>query len=84
MTERDDERLLADPIFADKPQEEDVYLLCSDGLHNLLDGSDLLELMLVEDAPAAIVDRLIKAANRRLLQVVCQRATCVRIRRKPS
>jgi PPM family protein phosphatase len=42
----------------------DRLLLCSDGLHNMVDGQQLLELLLSSEAPAEIVRRLVSAGNR--------------------
>jgi PPM family protein phosphatase len=67
--------ILTRVLTADEPAEPDVtthtvgagdsLLLCSDGLHNMLDGQSLLDILVASHDPADIVDRLIEAANRR-------------------
>jgi PPM family protein phosphatase len=43
----------------------DALLLCSDGLHNMLQGQSLLDILLAEQPTPEVVRRLIQAANRR-------------------
>jgi PPM family protein phosphatase len=43
----------------------DTVLLCSDGLHNMLDDPSLLDRLTAAQPPAETVARLIEAANRR-------------------
>jgi len=67
--------ILTRVLTADEPAEPDVtthsvgagdsLLLCSDGLHNMLDGQSILDILIASHEPADVVDRLIVAANRR-------------------
>lgn len=43
----------------------DLILLCSDGLHNLVDGQSLLDILMAEQPAADIAERLVANANRR-------------------
>ena len=42
----------------------DAYLLCSDGLSNLLDTTEIATLLAAHDTPQTTCDRLVAAANR--------------------
>jgi protein phosphatase len=48
-----------------KPQPEDLYLLCSDGLTKMLDDDRIKQLLRPEVAPKDVVDSLVAAANER-------------------
>lgn len=45
-------------------QPGDVYLLCTDGLHGMIDDDEILQIACRPIRPAAVVERLIEAANR--------------------
>ena len=45
-------------------QPGDAYLLCSDGLSNLLDTTEIAALLAPQDTPQTTCDRLVAAANR--------------------
>jgi PPM family protein phosphatase len=67
--------ILTRVLTADEPGAPDVgsypigsgdsLLLCSDGLHNMLEGQSLLDILLAEQPAAETVQRLIQSANRR-------------------
>jgi protein phosphatase len=42
----------------------DVYLLCSDGLHGMIDDTEILQIAHRPTRPEVVVDRLIEAANK--------------------
>jgi PPM family protein phosphatase len=46
-------------------QPGDLLLLCSDGLYNMVDPASLLGFLQLDLAPAALVDQLIAAANKK-------------------
>jgi protein phosphatase len=48
-----------------KPQPNDLYLLCSDGLTKMLDDARIKELLRPDVAPKDVVDSLVAAANER-------------------
>lgn len=41
----------------------EILLLCSDGLHTMLEGAAILEILLVERSPSTMVGSLLEAAN---------------------
>lgn len=51
-------------IATDIVRPGDVLLLCTDGLHNMLDGPTLLDFLIRTGDPAETCQRLIKEANR--------------------
>lgn len=50
-------------VFSASAAPGDVLLLCSDGLHNMLDAHDILTLLLEPTSPDETAQNLIKAAN---------------------
>lgn len=50
-------------VRADQPMVGDVYLLCSDGLTDMVDDARISQLLLEEKSPRAIVEALVQAAN---------------------
>lgn len=51
-------------VFTTSVKPGDILLLCTDGLHNLVDGPGLLDALLRHSDPAEAVDRLIRGANK--------------------
>ena len=57
------EELLLEPhIAAGKPRRGDIYLLCSDGLTDMLPESEISDILLTASEPRACVEALIRGA----------------------
>ena len=50
-------------VLQDKPQPGDVYMLCSDGVTDMLEPDVLAELFKTHEAPERLVDAIVDAAN---------------------
>jgi protein phosphatase len=46
-----------------KPEADDVYLLCSDGLSKMVKNDEIAKVLAAESKPAAAVEKLIERAN---------------------
>ncbi len=56
---------VAPDIYIGGVRAGDLFLLASDGLTGMLEDSEVLEIMLSQDQPGALIDVLISEANRR-------------------
>ena len=50
-------------LMVDAPQDDDVYLLCSDGLTKMVEDPQMVEIVVAHDDIQAAVDRMIDNAN---------------------
>ncbi len=50
-------------IFSITAAPGDLLLLCSDGLHNMLEAYDILQILIEQESPAELAQKLIRAGN---------------------